>query len=329
MRRALDLARKGLANTSPNPHVGAVIAAPDGRIIGEGWHRKCGMAHAEVNAIGSVAAEDRPLLEKSTIYVTLEPCSHYGKTPPCAELIVRTGIPDIVVGVTDPNPKVNGNGIRILREAGRNVTESSAEDSAMCLEADPVFFSRYRTGRPYITLKWARSRDGYMAAADGGRVRLSTPLTSTLVHKLRAEHDVILTSSATVIADNPLLDTRLWAAGRNPAKAVMVRNRQIPEGSRIFAEGETVILGSDPGEAVKELGRRGYGSILVEAGPTLLDAFVRAGLYDAIRVETAAVVLGDGGSCKAPSVPPDAVAVSQKEIDGNLIEVYRREIRES
>jgi len=324
LQRAISLARLGLANTSPNPHVGAVIVSPDGRIIGEGFHRRCGMAHAEVNAVVSVAEKDRHLLKHSTLYVTLEPCSHYGKTPPCAKMIIDEGIPNVVIGVGDPNPKVNGKGIEMLREAGVNVTVADGIMAERCRELDPRFMSRFSLGRPYITLKWAQSNDGYMASRDGAPVKFSTSVTSALVHKLRAENDVILTSIVTVISDNPLMDTRLWSAGRNPLRAVMSQDKSIPAGARILKDGNYAVFAGSVENAVSELGSRGYNSILVESGPTLLKEFISKGLFDEIRMETASFALGEKGGKPAPALPSGITLVSSDKIDGNSIATYRR-----
>ena len=198
MQRALELARHGELDASPNPMVGAVIVAPDGSIIGEGWHRRHGEGHAEVNAIASVA--DQTMLRDATMYVTLEPCSHYGKTPPCASLIIEKGIPRVVVGCLDPYEKVAGRGVNMLREAGVEVETGCME--AECVALNRKFMTAHRLRRPYVTLKWAESADGYI---DG---HISTPVTSMLVHKLRATHDAILVGSGTVLADSPRLDTR-------------------------------------------------------------------------------------------------------------------------
>lgn len=319
LERAISLARLGLTNTSPNPHVGAVIVSPDGRIIGEGFHRKCGEAHAEVNAVSSVRAEDRYLLKESTIYVTLEPCSHYGKTPPCAKLIVDTGIGNVVVGTGDPNPKVNGRGLEMMRRAGINVEMAEGDIAEKCRRLDGHFMSSFVSGRPYITLKWAQSADGFMASANGSPVRFSTPLTLTLVHKLRSEHDVILTTSETVIADNPAMDTRFWSAGKDPVKAVLDRNHRISSDARIFDKGETLVFDGDVQSVIEELGKRGFRSILVEAGPAMLGEFIRRGLYDSIRIEKSPVILGEAGGKKSPALPSDVKVESAKNIDGNTI----------
>lgn len=333
MQRALQLAHLGLGNTSPNPHVGAVIVA-DGRIIGEGSHRKVGEGHAEVNAIRSVRPEDRHLLSQSTMYVTLEPCSHYGKTPPCSLLIVETGIPRVVIASADPSPKVNGKGIAILRNAGVEVELMENEQTKEADAENAPFRSPYVNHRPYITLKWAQSSDGFMAGENGEPVKFSTPLTSTLVHKLRSEHDVILTTSANVNNDNPRLDSRLWKAGRNPRIAVVDRygklnkdaqilNNEIPPlvytESEIFIKGaEMIVLKPCTPEAVLEdLMKRGYNSVLVEAGPTFLKTLIDNQLYDAIRIEVSPLNIGKHGSKPAP-VPPTTPTFCEK-IESNHI----------
>ena len=191
MRRCLDLARCGCYGAPPNPMVGAVIVC-DGRIIGEGYHRHCGDAHAEVNAVNSVRPADRPLLRRSTIYVSLEPCAHFGRTPPCAELIARLGVPRVVVGCVDPFARVQGRGIAMLREAGCDVTVGVLD--AECRELNRRFFIFHTHHRPYITLKWAQSADGFLdRRRDGGQpARLSSPRSLMEVHRLRAQHGAIL-----------------------------------------------------------------------------------------------------------------------------------------
>lgn len=224
MRRAIQLARSSMTDTHSNPNVGAVIVA-DGRIIGEGYHRRCGQPHAEVNAVNSVSAADRHLLPKSTIYVTLEPCSHYGKTPPCAKLIIDSNIPRVVIACGDPFEKVRGRGVAMLREAGIEVVEGVLEEEARSL--NPHFFKAHSLGRPFITLKWAQSADGFMDAvrdsADAPAFQFSTPLDATMVHRQRAMHDAVLTTASTLLADNPRLDVRLWD-GPNPAIVVIDRH---------------------------------------------------------------------------------------------------------
>ena len=213
MLRCIQLAQNGLCNTAPNPMVGAVIVC-DGKIIGEGYHVRCGEAHAEVNAIRSV--KDTSLLKRSTIYVSLEPCSHYGKTPPCADLIIEKQIPRIVIGCRDPFSKVAGRGIQKLKDAGREVIVGVLETE--CRQLIRRFITFHTLRRPYITLKWAESSDRYIdySRTDGKPVILSSPLTSMLVHKKRAEHSAILVGTRTAELDNPCLNVRHWY-GRSPA----------------------------------------------------------------------------------------------------------------
>ena len=230
MRRCIELAKNGLCNVAPNPTVGAVIVC-DGRIIGEGYHVRCGEAHAEVNAIRSV--KDESLLKRSTIYVSLEPCSHYGKTPPCADLIIEKQIPRIVIGCRDPFSKVAGRGIQKLQNAGREVIVGVLEEECLHLIRRFITFNTLR--RPFITLKWAESADRFIdiERIDGNPVLLSSPLTSMLVHKKRAENTAIMVGRRTVLLDNPSLTVRNWY-GRNPIRIVLDRNLSLPNDLQIF-----------------------------------------------------------------------------------------------
>lgn len=316
MRRALQLAANGRGFTSPNPMVGAVIAAPDGRVIGEGWHRRCGEAHAEVNAVASVKESDRHLLRDSTIYVTLEPCSHYGKTPPCAKLIVDTGIPRVVVGAGDPNPKVNGRGIAMIREAGAEVVTGVLAQESVAL--NKVFFTAQTLHRPYITLKWAQSADGFMDAMrrDGETAfRFSTPLTTLFTMKMRAENEAILTTAATVNADNPSLTLRGWP-GRRPCRFILDRSGRLDTASRLLSDRLPVdiLTCGDPFTEIYD--RFGITSVLVEAGPRYLSALLDEGMWDSLRVEISPVRLGERGRCPAPTIPSDPISASEV-VDGN------------
>jgi diaminohydroxyphosphoribosylaminopyrimidine deaminase (EC 3.5.4.26)/5-amino-6-(5-phosphoribosylamino)uracil reductase (EC 1.1.1.193) len=207
MARCVELARKGKCEASPNPMVGAVIVC-DGKIIGEGYHRICGDAHAEVNAINSV--KDKSKLKQSTIYVSLEPCSHYGKTPPCADLIIEKEIPKVVIGCIDPFAKVAGRGIKKLQDAGIKVTVGVLEQE--CSNLNKRFITFHSKKRPYIILKWAESSDGFLDVkrTGGNPVALSTPMTNMLVHKRRAEVDAIIVGTRTALLDNPTLSVRNW-----------------------------------------------------------------------------------------------------------------------
>lgn len=334
MRRALQLARLGRGSVHTNPMVGAVIVH-NGRIIGEGFHRRYGEGHAEVNAVASVSAADAALLPESTIYVTLEPCSHYGKTPPCSKLIIDKGIRRIVVGSLDPFPEVSGRGIRMLREAGREVVTGVLEKE--CLELNRQFMTAHTRKRPYILLKWAQSADGFidrLRTADEQPQQFSTPLTAALVHQLRNEYNAIMVGSATVRLDNPSLTVRLWH-GNNPLRVVLSRDgnlgdcRLLNDGMRtvVFTsapaanlpETATVIPLEHPEEPLPEIVGKLYSqmkinSLMVEGGSRLLTEFIKAGLWDEIRVEQSPVLLKEG--IAAPSVPlPDSV----ETIDGNTI----------
>lgn len=306
MHRALQLARLGAGHVSPNPMVGAVIIASDGRIIGEGWHRRYGSGHAEVNAVASVSEADRHLLPEATIYVTLEPCSHYGKTPPCAKLLIDNRLRRVVVGAPDPNPLVSGRGVRMLREAGIEVTEGVLADE--CRALNSRFMTAQTHGRPHITLKWAQSADGYMATIDSdGKPRpvgLSTPVTSLDVHRLRSVSDGIMVGTNTVLTDNPRLNTRLWP-GRSP-RPVLFASDRLPHDAAIMQR-DPILL--DPTVPLTDNIRSlwsdyGISSLMVEGGPALLCSFIETGLYDRIRVEISDIILGTG--VKAP-ISPDNV----------------------
>lgn len=296
MRRAIELARHGLGNTSPNPMVGAVIVH-NGVIIGEGYHRRCGEGHAEVNAIASV--KNREALTASTIYVTLEPCSHYGKTPPCSKLIIDTGIPKVVIGTLDPYEKVSGNGVKMLRNAGIDVTVGILEKE--CRDINPVFMTAHSKHRPYITLKWAQSSDGFIdriRTVSEEPTKFSTPLTFTLSHRLRTLNDAIMVGKGTVITDNPILTPRKWN-GRVPLRIVADHTNSIPKDSRLLNDGNpTIILGpaSDGNiqSYMKQLYSKDITSVLVEGGAKLLQAFIDEGMWDIARVEIAPVILGSG-----------------------------------
>ena len=217
MWRCLQLAQNGHQNAKPNPMVGAVIVSADGRIIGEGYHVRCGEGHAEVNAFASVKTEDEPLLPEATIYVSLEPCSHYGKTPPCADLIIKKGVRRVVIGCMDPFAEVQGRGIRKLREAGIEVVVGVLEKECMALNRR--FFTFHREQRPYIILKWAQTANGYID--DHFKpVQISNDFTKMLSHKLRAEEDAILVGRVTDDRDHPQLSVREWS-GPNPKRLVI------------------------------------------------------------------------------------------------------------
>lgn len=325
MRRALQLAALGAGHASPNPMVGAVIVAPDGRIIGEGWHRRCGEGHAEVNAVASVAHRDA--LRTATMYVTLEPCSHWGRTPPCAKLIIDSGIPRVVVAATDPFHAVSGRGIAMLRDAGVEVhTGMLAEES---LRLNRRFITAHTQQRPYVVLKWAQSADGFLDRVrlpGQPAARLSTPLTSMLMHRLRGRCDAILAGSGTVLADNPRLDARLWPGAKAPRPVVLDRRGRVPSDARVMREGAIVVRErTQPGELLQMLyAEHGITSLLVEGGAEVLRSFIDAGAWDIARVEVAPVHFGDEGTAKAPAMP--CQPQKAETIDGNTIYWYENHI---
>lgn len=309
MRRCLQLAACGRLGAAPNPMVGAVIVH-EGRIIGEGYHVRCGEGHAEVNAIGSVKPADRALLKQSTMYVSLEPCAHYGRTPPCAELIVRTGIPRVVVGCIDPFARVAGRGVEILRQAGVEVTVGVLE--AECLDLNRRFITFHTQGRPYITLKWAGSADGFLDAWRDGDTDepdsasrpaacLSTPHTLMRVHRLRSLHQAILVGHNTLRLDRPSLNVRHWV-GPDPLRIVLgaVDEGELPAGYTAYADIDTMLVA---------LYRQGIQSLLVEGGQQTLQSFIDRGLWDEAWEELSAKVLGSG--VPVPRMPVGVVRTAE------------------
>ncbi|KGO89623.1 bifunctional diaminohydroxyphosphoribosylaminopyrimidine deaminase/5-amino-6-(5-phosphoribosylamino)uracil reductase RibD [Flavobacterium suncheonense] len=302
MQRCIELAKNGLGTTYPNPMVGSVIVH-DGKIIGEGWHRKAGEPHAEVNAINSVT--DKSLLPKATIYVSLEPCSHFGKTPPCADLIIRHKIPNVVIGTIDPFAKVAGNGIKKLMEAGCNVTVGVLEDE--CNELNKRFFTFHQQKRPYVILKWAETADGFIAPktkSEQKPVWITNPYSRQLVHQWRSEEQAILVGTQTVLDDNPKLDVRDWK-GNNPVRVVLDRTGKITSGYHVKDNSiKTIILtenrNSENFEAVffencnfanalaktitEVLYRYGIQSVIVEGGRQTLQTFIDANIWDEARI---------------------------------------------
>lgn len=318
MQRALDLARLGAGNVSPNPMVGAVIVA-DGAIIGEGWHRRYGQPHAEVNAVESVG--DPGMLSRATLYVTLEPCSHWGNTPPCADLIVSKRIARVVVGVVDPNPLVAGRGIEIMREAGIDVTVGVLEEK--CREMNKRFFTFQQQGRPYVILKWAQTSDGFMDAArpDGTAPAWMTgEAARILVHRWRAENDAILVGTNTVLNDNPSLTVRSWH-GPDPVRVIPDGDLRLDPSLRVFdSQAKTILFTKSENlekaevkfsanktveidtlnfdcnsvpQILEKLAARRMTSLLVEGGAAMLNSFIELGLWDEARIFTSSLALGD------------------------------------
>ena len=298
MRRCIQLAKNGQQNAKPNPMVGAVIVSRDGRIIGEGYHVRCGEGHAEVNAFASVNADDEQLLPEATIYVSLEPCSHYGKTPPCADLIIKKGVKRVVVGCIDPFAEVQGRGIQKLRDAGITVEVGVLE--AECQALNRRFFTFHREQRPYIILKWAQTANGFID--DHFKpTQISSPFTKMLSHKLRAEEDAILVGRVTEERDRPQLNVREWV-GQDPKRLVIDHAHPLN---------------------MESLYAHHIQSLIVEGGAETLRSFLVQNLWDEIRVETnTKMTVGDG--TRAPQIPKNAVVVSSADYDGHTVIIYNK-----
>ena len=327
MREALKLAQRGEGLVSPNPLVGCIIVSKEGDKIGEGYHQKFGGPHAEVHAVNSV--KSKKLLKGATVYVTLEPCSHHGKTPPCAELLAKLPIARVVVAMKDPNPKVNGKGLLHLKNAGIEITTGVLEDEAILL--NEFFIHHQSFGRPFITLKIAQTVDGFLAAADGDSQWISGKKSRELVHKWRREYDAVLVGRSTAMADNPELTVR-HVKGRQPKRIVLDGPYELPKSLNLFSdkhEDKTIVItwnkeasanDADPmlkvmqqnyfrgeviqvskldghvnlREAFNALGERGITSILVEGGQQLSSNLIEQGLVDKIHVFIAPKLLGAG-----------------------------------
>ncbi|HEV9037396.1 MAG TPA: bifunctional diaminohydroxyphosphoribosylaminopyrimidine deaminase/5-amino-6-(5-phosphoribosylamino)uracil reductase RibD [Puia sp.] len=301
MRRCLELASLGAGHVAPNPMVGAVLVFED-RIIGEGYHRQYGGPHAEPECIDSVPEADRGLIGRSTLYVSLEPCAHHGKTPPCADLIIRTGIPKVVIGCRDPFPEVNGKGIDRLRAAGVEVETGVLERE--CIGLNKRFFTFHLHHRPYIVLKWAQTASG-LIAGDGARWHISNEITNRLVHKWRSEEASILVGPRTALLDDPELTVRLWT-GPDPVRLVIDKELQLPFSLKLFdGKVRTIVfnnlqhgqdghleyyqLATDTSlihQLVTALHRLKLQSVLVEGGARLLQSFIEEDYWDEARVIT-------------------------------------------
>lgn len=303
MYRCLELARLGAGHVSPNPMVGAVLVYED-RIIGEGYHQLFGKAHAEVNCINAVTAEDTPLIPRSTIYVSLEPCAHHGKTPPCADLILAMRIPRVVIGCRDPFPQVNGKGIEKLLAAGVEVTLGVLEQE--CIELNKRFFTFNTQHRPYIVLKWAQSVNGMIAGnPTGPRTLISNEITNRLVHRWRSEEASILVGTKTALADDPALTARLWT-GPDPIRLVIDKDLRLPRTLQLFDKKvKTIVFNNhqhtDDGQLqyyqlspdtslihqlIMALHHLKIQSVLVEGGARLLQSFIDEDYWDEARIIT-------------------------------------------
>jgi len=336
--RCLQLAELGAGYVAPNPMVGAVLVCDD-KIIGEGYHRHYGEAHAEPNAINSVKNTD--LLKQSTLYVNLEPCSHYGKTPPCADLIVSSGIPRVVIGTLDPNPKVAGRGVEILRKVGVEVVVGVLE--AECRELNKRFFIFQEQKRPYVLLKWAQTQDGFMdrvrTTVTEPPLQISNSITRQLTHKMRSENQSILVGANTVLLDNPSLTVRNWS-GKSPIRIGIDRQRRIPDDfhlldgsipTLIFTEKDEVDklhvefvkidFGTNSVETIlNEIYKRNIHSVLVEGGPTILNSFIESGLWDEANIEIAPLRIVEGMAAPVLQLQP----ISRQNFEGHDWLFYKK-----
>lgn len=319
MQRALELAAMGAGHISPNPMVGSVITV-NGHIIGEGWHRCCGQAHAEVNAVNSIPDKLRHLLPEATVYVTLEPCAHYGKTPPCADMLASLNVKRVVIATEDPFSKVAGRGIAKLLDAGIKVETGLFREQARKLNCR--FITAHTLHRPWIELKYARSANNYVGGINEEReaypVTFSTPLTRTLAHRERANCDAIMVGTGTIVADNPSLTLRHWP-GKTPV-IVVFDSADLPEEFRkrdnIIVLDRSLTLDA---AMTRLYEHHGITSILVEGGPRLQQSFINASLYDRLRIETAPFNLTDG--VPVPTIDfnnlllEDSLIIGQNRID--------------
>jgi diaminohydroxyphosphoribosylaminopyrimidine deaminase/5-amino-6-(5-phosphoribosylamino)uracil reductase len=339
MFRCIQLAKNGLGTTYPNPLVGSVLVVAD-KIIGEGWHLEAGKAHAEVNAINSVA--DESLLEKATIYVSLEPCSHYGKTPPCADLIIAKGIKNVVVGSTDPNPKVAGKGIIKLMKAGCKVSVGVLEKE--CDALNKRFFTFQNKKRPFIFLKWAESQDGYIAPKSRDTqapVWITNTQSRQRVHQMRAEEQSILVGTNTVFEDNPSLTTR-EAEGSNPTRVLLDRQLRIPASAAVLdGTVKTIVITETAGiplnnvvyecidfdtsiasQVCDVLIRHDIQSVIIEGGSQTLQTFIDAGLWDEAHIYTGTGSFSEG--LRAPSI--QGQKISEEKIKNDRLTILKNKV---
>ena len=338
MQRCFELARLGAGHVAPNPMVGAVLVY-EGRIIGEGWHQRYGQAHAEVNAVNSVRVEDRHLIERATLYVSLEPCNIFGKTPPCTDLILRCKIPRAVISCLDQTPEVSGRGVEKLREAGVEVTTGVClPEGRLISQVRNTFVSKKR---PFILLKFARSRDGFMGR-QGEQVWISNAFSKRLVHRLRSEYSAILVGTRTALTDNPQLNTRLWH-GNSPLRILLDRQLQVPGSCHLLSDGSPTLVVTQaelpseaPSPAVRYhrlpfdgqllpslldyLFRCNISSLMVEGGAETLRHFIGQGLWDEALVLEGAGALGDG--IPAPEV--GGVPAGEFRLGSDRLLRYRR-----
>lgn len=338
MSRCIQLAKLGAGNVAPNPMVGAVLVY-ENKVIGEGYHQQFGEAHAEVNCIRNINEKNKYLIEKSTMYVSLEPCAHHGKTPPCADLILTNKIKKVIIGCQDIYKEVAGKGIEKLRNAGVEVITGVLENE--CKELNKRFFTFHQKERPFLILKWAQSADGKIGSTDNERILISNDYTNRIVHKWRSEETAILVGTNTVLKDNPSLTTRLWK-GKNPVRIIIDKELKLPPSLKIFNdEAKTVIfnLSKDSSEKnihfikvqnknfLKEmlhsLFENSIQSLLVEGGAITLQSFIDAGLWDEARIITNEKIVLENG-ISTPEMKNFSL-VKQERYFTDLISYYQKD----
>ena len=340
MHRCLELALKGSGTVAPNPLVGAVLVYED-HIIGEGWHQRFGGPHAEVNCLASVKDEDRPFIPDSTLYVSLEPCAHFGKTPPCTDLIVSQHIPEVVVGCRDPFEQANGKGIEKLLAAGVRVSITDTETEKACRHLNRRFMTYHTRKRPYVILTWAQTADGFISSGSDSRLLISNEITKRLVHRWRNEEASILVGTNTALMDDPQLTNRSWE-GSSPVRLVLDMELKLPHGLKLFDQSHATIIfnGLREGEEGKlryckitreenvplQILRGLFGlqiqGVIVEGGAQLLQSFIDARLWDEARIITNTSLHVDGGL--AAPVLEDSVLLASQQIGSDIIKTHER-----
>ena len=333
IEKCIELAQQGIKNVSPNPMVGAIITY-NGKIIGKGYHEKYGSNHAEINAINNV--QDKSLLKKSTLYINLEPCCHFGNTPPCTDFIIKKNIPNVIIGCIDPNSEVAGKGIKKLQENSVNVISGVLDKK--CRDLNKRFFKFKNDKKPYIILKWAKSRDNFMAPINQNKpFWMTSEQSKKLVHKWRSEEDSILVGTNTVNLDNPSLTVRL-SDGKNPIRVIIDRNISLDANYKIFnPDSKTIIFNEKKTyntktnyyikvnfnslieEMLKELYKLNIISIIIEGGAYTLSKFIQANIYDEIRVFTTKLNLENG--IESPNIP-ELKKISSKKINSDTLDIY-------
>ena len=329
MQRCLQLAQNGLGTTYPNPLVGSVIVSENDEILGEGWHKKSGEPHAEVNAVSDAEKKgyDEDAFAKATLYVNLEPCSHTGKTPPCASMIVQKGFKKVVVGTLDPHDKVAGKGVALLKKAGIEVLVGVLEKE--CNELNKRFFTFHRKQRPYIILKWAEASDGFIAPETKNEqkpVWITNPYSRQLSHQLRAQENGILVGAKTVIDDNPSLTCRDWN-GENPLRVVLDFRNSITSDYQVMDDAAVTLKlelsSSDTLEILNSLYQNDIQSVIIEGGTTTIQSFIDAGLWDEAYQFMGTDVLFHQG-LQAPVLSGDYSLHSRKMIANDVLKMYRK-----